>query len=76
MSNPPRAPKKNRAFKIEAADLNLAQTSEVVDHMRRAQEVPLVREVGTDKKSYGGLRYLRMNVWGACRRPRLFTRGA
>lgn len=55
MSNTPRAPKKNRAFKIEAADLNLAQTSEVVDHMRRAQEVPLVREVGTDKKSYGGL---------------------
>ncbi len=45
----------DRKFSIEMSDLESAETAQVVDHIKRAQDVPLVREVGVETRNYGAL---------------------
>jgi hypothetical protein len=54
MSSPDKG-ERNRSFKIDVSDLESNQTSQIVEHIKRAQDVPLVREVGTERKNRGGL---------------------
>lgn len=42
-------------IKISLEDMSSAETVDVVGHLQSAQQVPLVRNVGTERKNYGGL---------------------
>lgn len=52
MSNPE---PENSKIQITAEEISSQSTAEVVSHLMSAQQVPLVRNVGTERKYYGGL---------------------
>jgi hypothetical protein len=48
------------AIKLTLDDMSSASTADIVGHLQSAQQVPLVRNVGTEGRNYGGLLTL---VW-------------
>lgn len=49
-------PKDERpVIKLTIEDMSSAKTADVVGHLQSAQQVPLIRNVGTEGKNYGGL---------------------